>query len=107
MSTAVAKAGAGVARAEESIKEGARAAAHEARRAARRGREALENALDSTRLELRRRPFGSAGLVFGLGLAIGLAVGYLAWACSRPESKSNRGEELFEHGLFEAEDETC
>ena len=50
---------------------------HTARMGIRRGVRTLENATDDVILRVRRRPLQALTGVFGIGLALGIAVGWL------------------------------
>lgn len=49
-----------------------------AKRALKRGRRKAEDTLDSAVHQVKRHPLQSVGITFGIGLACGIAVGWLA-----------------------------
>ena len=49
----------------------------DARRAVRRGKYAAEDLIDETAYRIKRDPFSSIALTFGLGLGLGAVIGWL------------------------------
>jgi ElaB/YqjD/DUF883 family membrane-anchored ribosome-binding protein len=52
--------------------------AETARRALRRGRYAAEDMVDETEYLIKRQPFESVAITFGVGLGLGALIGWLA-----------------------------
>jgi len=75
--SAAVQAGVGVHRMKEAVTEALEDGINSAKRASRRGRRAVEDLVDDARYELKQRPFGTAGISFAVGTALGTVAGIL------------------------------
>lgn len=62
----------------DAFEEGVHTAKAAARRASKRGRDITEELLDNAECQVKRHPLKSVGVTLGVGLAAGLAIGWLA-----------------------------
>jgi len=77
VATKAAQVGVEVGRMKETVIHAAEDGMRVARRAVRRGRDAAEDLADDAARQIKKHPFESAGLVFGVGLGLGVLTGML------------------------------